>query len=129
MGTLQAFIHSKGILANSIVAVSQKLEATQLKDNNLLQQRATKRRNKELAPKTYAELNIAKPRSGRGLSAATVASALNEQPLSVRQRSKMLRAVNALLQKNKETAVDMKTLFGDTPKKETKKAKTTPQKK
>ncbi|MCL2626467.1 MAG: hypothetical protein FWD46_06605 [Cystobacterineae bacterium] len=123
MGTLQEFIHSKSILPDAIVAVSQKLEATQLKDKKLLQQRVAKRRVKDSASKTYAELDIAKPRSGRGLSATAVASALNEQPLSIRQRSKMLRAVNALLAKKKEAAVDMKTLFGDTPKKETKKPK------
>jgi len=123
MGTLQAFIHSKGILPDSIVAVSRKLEATTLKDRKLLSQRAAKRRGKDSASKPYAELNIAKPHSGRGLSAAAVAAALNEQALTVRQRGKMLRAVNALLEKKKEAAVDMKTLFGDTPKKEGKKPK------
>ena len=123
MGTLQELIHSKGILPDAIVAISQKLEASRLSDRKLLQQRATKRRGKETASKPYAELNIAKPRSGRGLSAAAVAAALNEQALTVRQRGKMLRAVNALLQKKKEAAVDMKTLFGDSPKKEGKKPK------
>jgi hypothetical protein len=122
---LQDFIHSKGILPDSIVAISQKLEATRLQDRKCLQQRATKRRGKETASKTYAELNIAKPRSGRGLSASAVAAALNNHPLTACQRSKMLRAVNALLEKKKEAAVDMKTLFGDAPKKEGKKGKPT----
>jgi len=125
MGTLQDFIHSKGIAPDSIVAISQKLEVMNPQDRKLLAQRAAKRKGKETASKPYAELNIAKPHSGRGLTAATVASALNEQALSVRQRSKMLRAVNALLEKKKEAAVDMKTLFGDTPKKEGKKPKST----
>jgi len=123
MGTLKDFIHSKGIVPDSIVATSQKLEAPQPQDRKLLAQRVAKRKGKETASKPYAELNIAKPRSGRGLSAATVALALNEQALTARQRSKMLKAVNALLEKKKEAAVDMKTLFGDTPKKEGKKPK------
>jgi acyl-CoA reductase-like NAD-dependent aldehyde dehydrogenase len=123
MGTLKDFIHSKGILPDAIVAASQKLEASRLQDRKLLQQRSTKRRGKETTSKPYAELGIAKPRSGRGLSAAAVASALNEQALTVRQRGKMLKAINALLEKKKEAAVDMKTLFGDTPKKEGKKPK------
>jgi len=124
MGTLKDFIHSKGIVPDSIVATSQKLEASTAPDRKLLLQRAAKRKGKETASKPYAELGIAKPRSGRGLSASAVALALNEQALTARQRSKMLKAVNALLEKKKEAAVDMKTLFGDTPKKEGKKPKT-----
>jgi len=125
MDTFQNFIHSKGILPDSIVGTSKRLEATQLHDRKLLKQRAAKRQNKEAASKSYAQMDIAKPHSGRGLSAAAVASALNNQALSARQRSKMLRAVNALLAKKKEEAVDMKTLFGDSSKKEGKKPKAT----
>jgi hypothetical protein len=58
-------------------------------------------------------LGLGKPRSGRGLSAQQLEAARADKPLSPRVRSKLVRAVNALLAKGGAAAVDAKALFGD----------------
>jgi hypothetical protein len=80
----------------------------------MLNARSKKRRTKDLAEKKYAELNLAKPKTMRGVSAQQWHAALADKPLSTRVRGKILRAVNAALATKKQPAVEMKALFEGT---------------
>ena len=112
MSTLKTFIDGKGITAKAIAITSRRIEAFNENDWKLRDQRAAKRRNEP--EKKYAELNIAKPNSGRGVSEKVVTVAVSGKPVARKSRAKILRAVNTILTHKKQAAVDMKALFEGT---------------
>jgi hypothetical protein len=115
MGTFQQFLSEKQITTGTLLRLSRQLEVHSSDDRALSRKRAGKRRDKETQGKSYAELELGKPRSGRGVSAQQVQAALGDQPLPPRVRGKLVRAVNAVLTKAGGGAVDAKALFGDVP--------------
>jgi hypothetical protein len=123
MGTLKTFVDGKGITEKHVLFASNRVEQGGNQSRSLRDARVKKRRNKELAEKKYAELNLAKPKSMRGLSAQQWHAALSDKPLSTRVRAKVLRAVNAALASKKQPAVEMKALFEGTTVRPGKKAK------
>lgn len=112
MSTLKTFIDGKGITTQAIAITSRRLEAFGDNDWTLRDQRAAKRRNEP--EKKYAEANLAKPKSGRGVSLKVVEQAVAGKPVTRKSRAKILAAVNALLAKKKQGAADMKALFEGT---------------
>lgn len=109
MGTLKTFIDSKGITDKALFTASRRVEAGGTEARWAQSTRTKKRRLK--MEKSYAELNMPKPKSDRGLSASQIAGALADKPLPKKVRAKVLRAVNAALATKKQPAVDMKAIF------------------
>ena len=118
MGTLKTFLDSKGITAKQVVITSRRIEMWDTASRTLLVKRAAKRRNKDNEKKKYEELNIGKPaQMGRGVSENQVAAALQDVAVPRKARSKIFRAVNAILTKKGQPAPDFKALFeGSTAK-------------
>ncbi|HEY1088318.1 MAG TPA: hypothetical protein VGE37_11505 [Archangium sp.] len=115
MGTFQTFITSKSITPKHIAITSRRIEAFDEKSRTLMQKRWSKRADKETAAKKYAELNIDKPaQHGRGVSEKQVIAASKDALVARKVRSKILRAVNAILTKKGQPAADMKALFEGT---------------
>lgn len=115
MGTLKSFLDSKGITEKQLIHVSGRLETFGDADRALMVKRAEKRRNKELAAKKYAELELAKPKAmGRPLTSLQLSAAVADKPVARKVRSKILRAVNHVLSKKSQPAADMKALFEGT---------------
>lgn len=121
MGALKTLIDSKGIKAEHLVIASHRVEAGGSEARIILVKRAEKRRTKN--EKSYADLGLNKPKSNRGLSHNQVLAAVSDKPVSAKVRSKVLRAVNAVLATKKQPAVDMKALFEGVAAKPGKKAK------
>jgi hypothetical protein len=115
MGAFQQFLNEKQISTDTLLRLSRQLEAHSAEDRVLARKRAGKRREKDTQSKSYAELELGKPKSGRGISAQQVQAALGDQPLPPRVRGKLVRAVNAVLTRKGGGAVDSKALFGDVP--------------
>ena len=113
MGSFQQFLNDKQIDTKAITRLSAQLEAHSEADVALVRKRWAKRRDKDTQGKSYTELGIAKPRSGRGVSEQQLRAAIAEQPLPPRVRGKIVRAVNALLGKKGGESVTHATLFGD----------------
>jgi hypothetical protein len=113
MSTFRDVLSEHGISAESLVRVSRQLEALGL-DGRALRQRRWKKRKHE-ADTSYAAANLAKPSSGRGISAQQMQAALSGQPLPPRVRGKLVRAVNALLVKRGAPALEAGALFGEVP--------------
>lgn len=109
MSTLKTFIDGQKITPQAIAITSRRIEAFKDGDWMLRQKRAAKRRSEP--EKKYAELNLAKPSPGRGVSEKAVAIAVEGKPVARKVRGKILRAVNTILTKNKQPAVEMKALF------------------
>lgn len=115
MGSFKQFLSDKQLEPQTLVRLSDQLEARAEEDRKLAKQRSDKRRDKEKQGKPYAELGIGKPKSGRGVSLQQVNAALEDQPLSPKVRGKLVRAVNAVLSRKGGGTVDSQALFGQVP--------------
>ena len=112
MGTFQTFLTEKSITPKQIAITSRRIETLDETGRALMGKRFTKRTTKETADKKYAELNIDKPaQAGRGVSEKMVAAAAKDVAVARKVRSKILKAVNAILTKKGQPAADMKALF------------------
>jgi len=115
MGTLKTFLESKSITPKAVATASKRIEAHDATAHTLLVKRAAKRRDKAAEGKKYAELNLEKPKTmGRGVTERQVEAAVAEKLVARKVRSKILRAVNAILATKKQGAADMKALFEGT---------------
>lgn len=130
MGTFQTFLSSKGITAKQIATTSRRIEAFDDTSRALMAKRWKKRADKEQASKKYAELEIGKPaQHGRGITEKQVVSASKDVAIARKARAKILKAVNAIITRKGEAAVDMKTLFEGTKARAGKKPATAEKKK
>lgn len=112
MGTFQTFLSSKSITPKQIAITSRRIETFDETSRALMQKRWGKRYNKETKDKKYAELDIAKPAQlGRGVTEKQVIAASKDVPVARKVRTKILKAVNAILTKKGQGAADMKALF------------------
>ncbi len=130
MGTFQDFVKSKGISAEELVTVSKRIEKHDAAARALLLKRMHTRSVKGAPGKTYAELEIGKPEnSGRGVTRKHIDAAVADHAITRKNRSKILRAVNALLKKKGESAVASDALFEGTKPRTGKKAEKADKKK
>ena len=113
MGSFKHFLDEQKLEPRTLVRLSSQLEARSDTDRTLARQRSDKRRDKEKQGKPYAELGLAKPRSGRGVSAQQVSAALADEPLSPKVRGKLVRAVSAAVAKKGGAPVTFQSLFGE----------------
>lgn len=112
MGTFQSFIQGKGIKPEDLVSVSHNRERLGNDGRRLLALRVQKRRSAENKDKKYAELNLAKPTAGRGVSIQQVNAAVAGKAQPKKVRSKLFKAVNEVLKGKKQPAItDFKLLF------------------
>ena len=102
---LATFLAEKKLDQRRLVAASHKLETLQLEDRGLKLQRRDGR--KEGAEKK----EVAKPRSGRPITAPTLAAALSGAVIPGPSKQRILRAVNYLLEQKKQSPVDLRALF------------------
>jgi hypothetical protein len=104
------FLNENGIKPEDVVTQSRGMEALGVADRAIDAQRRIARANK----KTYAELNLEKPKMlGRGVSAMAVKRAIEGSEMSRLVRKKIARAVNAVLQSKKKEPVEWRKLFAD----------------
>jgi hypothetical protein len=114
MSHLQTFLDTHQLSAAALLRASNQLEAYRLSDRVLARQRA---RQRQRAPgeSEPGHAGLAKPRSGRPLSAQQLSAALLARPLPPKVRGKLLRAVNALLARRGVAPVQAPALFGPVP--------------
>lgn len=118
MGTFQTFLTSKSITPKQIAITSRRIETRDEASRAIMQKRWGKRHNTETASKKYAELEIGKAAQlGRGVSQKQVEAAAKDVAVARKVRTKILKAVNAILTKKGQPAADMKVLFeGSAPR-------------
>jgi hypothetical protein len=107
------FLKSSKIDARRVIAISKKIEHLRPEDRAIkLKKRNSKPAAGEAKPaEGEAAAAPTKPRSGRAITARAVASATAGKPISGPQKTRLLRAVNAILEQKKKPAVDLKALF------------------
>ena len=102
------FIASKKIDARRILVASHALETLTLEDRKI---KLAKRGGKKEGADASAPKETRKPRSGRPVTPRAIQAALTGGVLSGPTKSRILRAVNHLLEQKKQEKVQLKTLF------------------
>ncbi|MGH7296510.1 MAG: hypothetical protein ACRELB_16350 [Polyangiaceae bacterium] len=102
------FIASKKLDARRIVAASHKLERLTPEDRLI---KLNKRRAKAAESGDNAPKETRKPRTGRPVTARAMAAALSGGSVSGPTKTRLLKAVNYLLEQKKQDKVDLKALF------------------
>ncbi|WP_437980568.1 hypothetical protein [Sorangium sp. So ce117] len=112
---IEDFLKEKKIDPRRLIAASVKIERLQPEDRAI---RLTKRlaRGSEDAAKKKEAASAKKPRSGRPVTDRTLSAALQGKPISGPAKTRVLRAVNRLLEQKKQEKVELSALF-ELPKK------------
>jgi hypothetical protein len=103
-----AFIASKKLDSRRIIAASHQLERLQTEDRLI---KLNKRRAKGAEGGENAPKETRKPRSGRPVTDRAMNAALTGGTVSGPTKTRILKAVNHLLEQKKQDKVDLKTLF------------------
>ncbi len=105
---LSKFLTDKKIDVRRLLATSYRLERLTAADRGI---KLAKRKPAAEGEKKVEEVEKKKPHSGRPVTDRALASAMKGGKLSGPTKSRILRAVNALLEKKKQAAVTLRELF------------------
>lgn len=105
---LDDFLQKNKIDPRRLLAVSKRIERLQPPDRAI---RLRRRLAKGEAAAATAGEKPEKPRSGRPVTAPLLARAQAGKALSGSSKTRILRAVNRILQNRKKDAVDLRALF------------------
>ncbi len=108
MSKFADFVKDKKIDPRRVIAASYKLERLHVEDRAI---RLAKRKAKKSEEKKDPNAVQVKPRSGRPVTEPGLAAMLAGKPISGPQKTRVLRAINYLLEKKKADKVEMKALF------------------
>jgi hypothetical protein len=111
----EAFLKEKKIDPRRILAASADIEKLRREDRTIRLERRLARKSEDGPKKKEGEVPK-KPRSGRPVTHRALAAALAGKELSGPAKTRILRAVNRLLEQKKQAAVDLRSLF-ELPKK------------
>ena len=105
------FIKEKKLDARRIIAASAKIEKLRPEDRKIRLQKRTAKANAAAGKEAAKGEAPAKPRTGRPVTNRAIEAALAGKPLTGPQKSRILRAVNALLEQKKAGSVELSNLF------------------
>ena len=106
------FIQTQKIDPRRLAAASARIERLRPEDRKV---KLAKRQAKASETKVEGE-TPAKPRSGRPVTARLLAQALGGKPMPSAGKTRLLRAVNRVLEQQKKEPVDLRALFGSPAK-------------
>jgi hypothetical protein len=108
---LETFLSENKIDSRRVVAASHEIERLRREDREIKLKQRQAKKSEEAKPQG------AKPRSGRPLAPATLDKALNGKAISGPAKSRLLRAINSILEQRKKEPVTLKDLFEPPAKK------------
>ncbi len=109
---LEQFLTSKKIDRRRVVAASRQIERLQREDRQIkLAQRKAKKSEEQ------KQAGAPKPRTGRPISASTLDKAFAGKPISGPAKTRVLRAINKILEGRKQEPITLKDLFDPPAKK------------
>jgi hypothetical protein len=112
---IEAFLKEKKIDPRRVLVASSKIEGLRREDRAIRLKERQARKTEEGAKKKEGETRQ-KPRSGRPVTRRALAAALSGKELSGPAKTRILRAVNAVLEQKKLEKVALANLF-DAPSK------------
>ncbi len=108
MSKFSDFLAQHGIDSRRVLAASKKIEALRPEDRAIKLKQRQMRKKEE---KPTEENRLPKPRSGRTLAGPSLEKALQGASLSGTTKSRILRAVNAVLVQKKKSETTLNDLF------------------
>ncbi len=109
---LATFLDTNKLNAKRLLAVSHKLETLQREDRSIkLGKRQGKKAAEAGTAKEGDKKEIGKPRSGRPVTPRALESALAGKTVSGPTKTRILRAINFILEQKKKDKIELKTLF------------------
>jgi len=103
------FLTDNGIDPRRVLSASRAIERLRPSDRALRLARRKVRGAEAGSPESKG--NVAKPRSGRPVTQPLMRAATAGVPISGAAKTRLLRAVNRVLEQKKKPAVELKTLF------------------
>jgi hypothetical protein len=116
MSTLESYLTQKKIKPQTLLNKSAAIELAGDEDQELLAKRAEHRAKAQNG--NYGEANLAKPKSGRGLSKLQLEELMAGKPASKRARAKLVRALAAIAGEGADLAALKKLVAPVPPKKD-----------
>jgi hypothetical protein len=110
--TFEEFLKAKSIDSRRLIAASQKIERLRPEDRAIRLTNRLARKSEDAKKKE----GLKKPRTGRPITQRSIDSALQGKTLSGPIKTRMLRAVNHILEQKKQEQVSLKALFPGAPK-------------
>jgi hypothetical protein len=110
---LESFLTEKKIDKRRLLTASRQIERLRPEDRRI---RLTLRQARKSEEGTKPE-GLAKPRSGRPVSGVTLDKAIAGKPMSGPQKTRILRAINGILEQRKDKPVTVDALFDPPPPK------------
>lgn len=107
---LSAFLAEKKIDVRRVLATSKRIERLHPEDRAIRLKERVARRSEDGMPEEMKK-NRVKPRSGKPVTKPTLNAALQGRALTGAQKSRILRAVNAVLEAKKQDTVELRALF------------------
>ncbi len=109
MSTFEEFLKAKSIDPRRILAASQKIEKLRPEDRSIRLKKRIARKSEDAAKKK--EEGLKKPRSGRPVTPRAMAALMTGKSVSGPTKTRILRAVNHILEQKKQEKVDFKAIF------------------
>jgi hypothetical protein len=109
MSTFEEFLKTKSINPRRILSASEKLEKLRSEDRSIKLAQRRARKSEDGAKKKDEKAK--KPRSGRAITDRTLTAALTGKPLSGPAKTRLLRAVNHILEQKKQEPTTLPALF------------------
>lgn len=116
----ESFLKTKKIDPRRLLVVSNELESLVPADRKIRLDNRQARKKADPNAKKDTQGRV-KPRSGRPITPRAIQAAMVGKPLTGAGKTRLLRAVNRVLEQKKQPAVDLRALF-DLPTKGNKKA-------
>lgn len=108
MTKLNDFLTTNKIDPRRVVLASEKIESRTAEDTKLV---ATKKAMKEGKAEKNEEVLQQKPRSGRPVTGAAISKAMQGRDIGGPVKTRIVRAVNAVLVQKKKAEVGLRDLF------------------
>ena len=104
------FLAEKKIDARRVLIASKKIERLLPEDRTIRQKERVARRSEDGFTEEMKKSRV-KPHTGRPVTKQTLAAALAGKSLSGPQKTRILRAVNRILEQRKQDPVDLRVIF------------------
>jgi hypothetical protein len=120
---IEDFLKEKKIDPRRILVASAELERLRPADRKIRLVKRAARKSEDAAKKKEG-LAAAKPRSGRQVTQEALTAAFAGKTISGPQKTRILRALNAVLEQKKQDKIELAAIFEPTPRPKKKVAKT-----
>jgi hypothetical protein len=112
---IEEFLKEKKIDTRRILSASAEIERLRLEDRKIRLVKRAARKSEDAAKKKEA-LTLKKPRSGRPVTQEAIAAAFAGKVISGPQKTRILRALNHVLEQKKLEKIELATIFEPTPR-------------